>query len=157
MAKQAVNKNTETEAKKAEAKEPTFGERLLAERKQLGLSQAQFAERLGFSSNVPVSHYESDAVLPSAEALTRMGRDMKIDVHELLTGEPSPSLAVEVEAIRTVKHGFRELLNEVRVKTKGLKKLDRLIRACIEAIEAGLNPPKEAQAEDGGESENKSE
>ncbi len=129
-----------------EVKQPTFGDRFRALRLERKLTQKQFADALG-CKEIGVGFFEADAALPTAEALVIIGEQFGIDVHELLTGQPAPGLAKEITAVRHIKKQFRQILNEVRERAKELKKLDRLIGACVEVIEAGINPKKEEPAE----------
>jgi len=129
------------EAEKTEEpkrKQPTFGDRLMAVRRAKKLTQKQFADALGIKE-IGVGFYEADAALPAGDALKIIGEQFDIDIHELLTGQPAPGLAREITAVRNIKKKFRQILNEVQERAKELKKLDRLIGACIETIELGLD------------------
>lgn len=71
----------------------TFGQRFHKVRKDIGLNQSELAQRLGFSANTIISRFEKDKSLPSVEVLLVLARDYKIDLHWLLTGNPSPEVA----------------------------------------------------------------
>ena len=120
----------------------TFGQRFKAARERAKLTQTEFSEQLGFSSNVPVSNFESDAALPTVETLIKMAKLFGIDIHELLTGEPNPAIDVEVESLRKVKHGFRLIHNELKLRLGELQSLDRMVLDCEKVIETALKKVK---------------
>lgn len=89
---------------------PTFGDRLRAARKAKNLTQKQLADALG-CKEIGIGFFEADAALPSAEALKILGEQFGLDIHELLTGQPAPQIAKEIEAVRYLKKQFRQILN----------------------------------------------
>lgn len=127
---------------------PTFGDRLKAVRRERKLTQRQLADALG-CKEIGIGFFEADAALPSAEALKIIGEQFGLDIHELLIGQPAPQIAKEIEAVRYLKKQFRQILNEVGQRVKEMKKLDWLVGACIETIEAGLNPRDTRAGNDG--------
>jgi len=66
------------------ARTRTIGSRLRDLRKELRLTQVEFAERFGISARAAQS-YERDEVLPSAQFLQKLA-ESNIDLNELLTG-----------------------------------------------------------------------
>lgn len=68
--------------------EEYFGERLKAERKRLGLSQAGLAARVLLKPQAQLK-YEAGATSPTVTYLYRVAR-LGVDVHYLLTGKPNP-------------------------------------------------------------------
>ena len=65
------------------------GARIAALRRQMGMSQAQLAARLGVSPSA-VGMYEQGRREPSADVLVQMGRLFGVSVDYILTGSPSP-------------------------------------------------------------------
>lgn len=120
----------------------TFGQRFKAARERVKLTQTEFAEQLGFSSHAAVTNFEADAAMPVAETLIKMAGLFGIDIHELLTGEPTSAVAVEVESLRNVKHGFRLILNELKPRIKALQSLDRAVKSCEDEIHNALKKIK---------------
>lgn len=67
-----------------------FGGRLKFIREKLGLSQSEFASKLGFASYNVISRFERGERLPSAEVLINLAKFSNCNLHWLLTGTPSP-------------------------------------------------------------------
>jgi len=67
-----------------------FGERLRFVREKLGLSQKEFAMKLGFASYKAISRFERGERLPNAEALISLAALGPFNLHWLITGKPSP-------------------------------------------------------------------
>lgn len=112
-----------------------FGKRLAAIRENAKLSRKDFAERIGLNGDDLVVAWESGSGYPPGDVIAMIAAEFKVDAHEFLTGEPSPAVAVEVEALRKVKHNFRLLLNVVRERTEKLKRMDRGITEVVKAID----------------------
>ncbi len=139
-----TTENTDSTAE-AEVKS-TFGIRLKRLRnKELNIGPGGMAKRLGFNSAEPVILFEGDDRLPSAETLIKIAEVFNVDLHELLTGKPTPSLAKEIEALREVKHDMREIRNGIKERMNSLGKLGRKVRECEEIISNTINPKKEKQ------------
>lgn len=72
-----------------------FSERFRSIRAQLRLSQRDLAQKIGLTGNVQVSKFENSVSEPSLEALRKLAElqsiDVEIDLHELITGLPSPA------------------------------------------------------------------
>lgn len=73
----------------------TIGERIKLIRKDAGLTQAQFAEKLGTTQNV-ITNYERNSRNPSGPAINNICREFNISEDWLRTGEgdmykPEPS------------------------------------------------------------------
>ena len=98
----------------------TFGWRLRKVRKGMGLTQTEFAKKLGFSANTIISRFERDKGLPTVETLFKLAENTDIDFHWLLTGLPSPGDRELKEAYRTIlgrlakyiSRGLAQLLSE---------------------------------------------
>ena len=97
---------------------PTLGKRLRSVREQAGISQSALAERLGFSKAAVISRFERGERLPSVDILIKLAELYHIDLHWLLTGQPSPG----VEIIKnTLKPFVLAHLNEVLMNMQGLE------------------------------------
>ena len=68
-------------------KAPPFGERLAALRKAHGLSQADFAEKVGVSREM-VNYYERRAKNPTADFVRKAARVLAVGADELLGVKP---------------------------------------------------------------------
>jgi len=69
----------------------SFGERLKNLRKNRGLSQAEFAEKLEYKQNTSVSNIEKGKSVPDLETLNKIADVLEVDLHWLVTGKQSPS------------------------------------------------------------------
>lgn len=67
-----------------------FGERLRFIREKLGLSQKEFAAKLGFASYKAIGKFEKGERMPNAEALVFLTNLGPYNLHWLITGKPSP-------------------------------------------------------------------
>lgn len=63
-----------------------LGARIAALRREAGLSQAELAGRIGISPSA-MGMYEQGRREPSAETLIAIGRELKVSVDYLLTGQ----------------------------------------------------------------------
>ena len=68
----------------------TLGGRLRKLRKDKGLSQSDLAKILGYQKNGPVSDLELDKTPATSVVLFKLSRSLEIDLHWLITGQPSP-------------------------------------------------------------------
>jgi len=59
-------------------------------RKKARISQVEFAKNLGYKRNVSISNIESGRTPPSVPTLAKMADILKVDLHWLITGKPSP-------------------------------------------------------------------
>lgn len=98
-----------------------FSERFHNLRKQLKLSQRGLSEKLGFSANTQISKIENAKSEPTVEVLRRLAKieqpNVSIDIHELVTGEPSPGTE---KAIRILKPFAHAHLSEINAKIQKL-------------------------------------
>jgi len=115
-----------------------FGERLRAKRRELKISPDEFAAQIGFNGPEAVLFLESGAMDPTADALIKMAKVYRIDIHELLTGEPGPAAAIELEALQEIKRGFRKTLlvameaaEKIKPMGKAVDRINRLIDGAI--------------------------
>ncbi|RQQ73117.1 XRE family transcriptional regulator [Burkholderia stagnalis] len=97
-----------------------FGERLKAERKRLGLKQAELADRAG-TTNVAQSRYESGDRSPDWEYLSAVAR-AGVDVLYVLTGKRNTS----------------ELSGDEEVLVAGYRSLDPKGRAGVLGMIGGM-------------------
>ena len=141
----AVGSNTKT---KKSAGIPEAGDtvagRIITLRKSLGLTPAEFGRGIG-ASEAAVLLWEGNASAPGCEMLSAIAKKYSADLHELITGEPSPALVKEVRAVREVKHELRLFSNELRAKMNALAKLDRLIAEAEKTADARLKLWKTAK------------
>ncbi len=72
--------------------EENFASRLRDVRNKAGLTQEQLGEKLGFKGNTAIYRFESGTSSPSIETLSKLASVLKIDLHWLITGEPSPAI-----------------------------------------------------------------
>jgi len=73
----------------------TLGRRLRKVRKDIGLSQTEFALKLGFSANTIISRFERDKALPTLETLLKLSELGEVDYNWLLTGKRLPDKDLE--------------------------------------------------------------
>lgn len=83
-----------------------FAQRFKDLRKYLGLNQGELAEKMGYSTHVPISRIEQGKSLPGVENLIKLSGIYDGDLHWLLTGKDSPTaekaaiyLAEELDAL----------------------------------------------------------
>jgi transcriptional regulator with XRE-family HTH domain len=67
-----------------------FGERLRFVREKLGLTQSEFASKLGFANYKAIGRFERGERLPNIEAIIRLVNLGNFNLHWLVTGKPSP-------------------------------------------------------------------
>lgn len=112
-----------------------FGTRLHECREALRLSKAEFAEALELNGPELVDQWEGGDGMPSTSILFRMARLWGVDLNGLLVGTPSAAIVAELEALRSIKHEFRELRNIVRPRIEKLQKIDRAIGGILAEME----------------------
>jgi len=71
-----------------------LGQRLTAAREQVGISQAQLAERLGVTQPT-VAYWERQAMNIRSDVLARIARSLDVSSDELLGTKASPSRATK--------------------------------------------------------------
>ena len=118
-----------------EKKTDSFGKRLAALRNRVKLKKTEFAVKIGINGASLITSWESGDGYPSCEILKNIGEVFQVDIHELLLGDPSPTVRKEVEALREVKASFRGLLLDVRGRIEQFKKIDKQIAAVTKDIE----------------------
>ncbi len=129
-----------------------FAGRLRAVRKAARMSAEDFGVRIGVSAAAIILVEAGGGLLPEA-ALCRLAAAYAVDLHELLTGTPSPKIAVEVAAAEAVKKDLRLFRNAIGEQVKGLKSLDGKIAAALKAADGALKPKvdKTQEANNGNE------
>ena len=93
----------------------TFGRRIIARRKELGISQAALSKRLGTSTSV-IGRYERGTMTPSVEAAAKIAEELETTVGYLL-GETEqaelfkdPAMLRRLDAIEELAGSERERL-----------------------------------------------
>lgn len=90
-----------------------LGTRIAALRRNVGLSQAQLASRLGISASA-MGMYEQGRREPSADTLLALSRELQVSVDYLLTGQaqtPAESETLSALLLRQVAAADRRLEN----------------------------------------------
>ena len=100
----------------------TFGDRIVAAREALGMSQTDLARRIGVRS-ATLEAWEDDRAEPRANRLQMMAGILNVSLAWLLTGEgegvPAPSSAAS--------DGGAEILTEMRqLRTEAARTVERL-------------------------------
>ena len=125
-------------ATKVKPKSQTFGQRLTAIRESVKLSRADFAAKLGLKSSEIISLLEQSEQLSTIQALERIAENHGTDLHELITGQPSPAISTEVIRLRAIKGQLRTMRAEIKKEHAAIKKLsancDKAIRAASETL-----------------------
>ena len=86
-------------------------------RESLKLNKAELADALNFTSPTTITLFEDGASMPSSQSLIDLAERYPVDLHELLTGEPSPAIKTEIETLRELKHQTRLLLAQIKEAT----------------------------------------
>lgn len=107
MAREVKNQDTEKGSRKTIADEQkiypqgnTFGERLRSLRIAYGLSQTEFAEKLGYETGTSISQIESGEVLPDTAALNCITETYPVDLHWMITGKAGLRVGLDIELLR---------------------------------------------------------
>ena len=120
-----------------------IGKRFQGVREASGLTRAEFAAPLCLSEAV-IAAWEAGEMVISTPTLILLERRYAVDLHELLTGEPSPTIGAEVEALRKLKHEVRVMRNEASRRLKVVAKTDRLLAEAAGVLEDAIKPYKRA-------------
>ena len=78
----------------------TIGDRLRKFRIEKGLSQSEFAEKLGYKTSGSISNIETNRTSIDLDALKKLAELLEADIHWLVTGKPCPG---ELKAIKHLK------------------------------------------------------
>lgn len=108
----------------------TPGERIKQIRKSQGLSQKEFALRLGGESKTTVSGWESDRSLPKTIVLIEIAKMGNKTIDWLLTGKEA------AEADEFFKSGFtvKNKLKQLEIEVEELKGENEQLRSSISQI-----------------------
>lgn len=88
-----------------------FGERLVALRRERGLTQVQLAEEIG-SSQRAISYYENKADYPPAPVVAELARALRVSTDELLgLKAPRKKAAGESPEVRRLWKKFQQVLD----------------------------------------------
>ena len=94
----------------------SFSARLIALRKERGLTQQGLADAVGIHVQ-QIKRYEAGSSEPSAEALRKLARTFSVSTDQLLFEEgertPSDDLALQFEAVRQLSDEERAVIKEV--------------------------------------------
>lgn len=95
----------------------TFGMRLRAERKRLGLSQDEMAEQLAVSRS-SIAFYESDRTIPGIDCMVR-AVDAGVDVWYVMfsaRGAEAAANSLDWDLLAAITSGVREWAREARLE-----------------------------------------
>ncbi len=95
-----------------------FSNNLRFSRNNAGLSREKFAEKIGLTGPTQISHYETGKNLPNVRTLVKIAEVLNVDIHWLITGQPSPGAGF-IE--KTLKPFVLAHLNDVLAKMQGLE------------------------------------
>jgi len=118
----------------------TLGGRLKAFRVEQKLDTSVFAHQIGLSSQIPIVMIEGGDSLPDVKTLMNLADKFEIDLHELITGEPSPALTLELEGMRKVKHQYRLLASGIQTQMDSLVQLQKKVKGIIKNIDDTIKP-----------------
>ena len=96
---------------------PPFGERLVAARVRVGLTQAEVGERLGLSQRAIASWERQENASPNPKQIVSMAEMFDVSVDELLCGEPT-----EIRKKPGPKGKLHRLFDEVSKLPQGQQK-----------------------------------
>jgi len=133
-------------------KKEEFGDRLRLCRKKRGFTQAELAKKIHIGGHAPVSRYESGKSVPDLNVLIEIEKTLHIDLHELITGKPSPKL---MQALELLSPSINERIDKISERSSVLHSLTLgyRVRESIhgedhsKAIEAGEDELRALQAE----------
>ena len=94
-------------SKKKKKKKPPFGARLAALRRRKGLSQYEFAKKLGITQRV-VTYYENEANRPPTQLLPQIAGVLEVSVDDLLNS-PDVEIVKEPELDKRLLQRFKKL------------------------------------------------
>ncbi len=118
----------------------TFGDRLSGAREEVGMSQEEFAKRLGVKIKT-LKNWEDDFSEPRANRLSIMAGMLNVTLRWLLTGEgegPSDPQAGDLSPdVSVLLEEFRDLQNQLAITSERLNRLERQLRATlrVEAVD----------------------
>lgn len=111
-----------------------FGARLIALRKQRGLTQTQLAQALGVTQRV-ISYYEVRAEIPSGDIIIKIAQALSVSTDELLGTKTTPKTArtgatTEAPEARHYRRRIRQLMDlPEKDKRAVLRMLDTMTKA----------------------------
>lgn len=98
-----------------------FGKRFRLAREQVGISQTDLAEKLGYKTSGSISNIESGKSLPTIEALKGIAEISNIDLHWLITGENfNPQKRIQAQFTET----YSILVNECQEAQDAIQRLE---------------------------------
>jgi len=115
----AVNKVSNKSGKRTR-----ITDRLVELREKNKLTHRELAKKLGVTTDM-IKYYEAGVASPDLNFLFSLAKIFKVDLHQLITGEPSPAITIEVEVLRELKHKYRVVYGEVGQRLSMLKTIDR--------------------------------
>lgn len=93
-------RKTKAAAQKIYPQGDMFGERLRSLRIANGLSQDEFAEKLGYETGTSISQIENGEVLPDTAALNCINETCPVDLHYMITGKAGLCVGLDIELLR---------------------------------------------------------
>ena len=98
-----------------------FGELIKSRRKELGLTQSEFAEKLGISSYKTISKWENGVYMPDISYLIDISKILNISLYELLGGKEKEKIINS-----DVEHVLKTTIKESNNKTKKFNLLKKV-------------------------------
>lgn len=89
-----------------------IGERVVSVRKKAGLSQREFAARLGIS-NGGISQIENGKAMPGGDFLLKMHQELGVDINWLLTGVSSQPQHIKQPKMSSDKQKLMDAFDEM--------------------------------------------
>ena len=120
-----------------------FGKRLREVRAELNIRPMDFIEKLGLGSATMLPMIENGGGIPAAEILIKLAELYPVDLHYLLTGKPCPGIAIELQALRDVKHRYRMLWAKIASQAVKVTDVEKHIKAIVDELELITRPVKE--------------
>ena len=117
----------------------TFGDRLSGARQEVGMSQEEFAKRLGVKIKT-LKAWEDDLSEPRANRLSIMAGMLNVTLRWLLTGEgegPNDPISGDLSPdVSDLLEELRDLQTTMALSSERLGRLERQLRSTLK-VEAG--------------------
>ena len=111
----------------------TLGDRITAAREAQGLSQAEFARKLGVKLKT-VQNWEDDRTEPRANKAQMVSGVLGVSVSWLLIGEgdgiPEPSEATVPEGVKDVLDELRQLQSDMTQQVRRIGSIEKRLRSA---------------------------
>lgn len=132
--------NTQPQGDWYDPEATTFGDRLSGAREEAGMTQEEFAERLGVKVKT-LKSWEDDLSEPRANKLSMMAGMLNVSLSWLLTGEGEGPVDPEVgdlsPDVNVLLEEFRDLQVQMAATSDRLGRLERELRSTlkVEAVD----------------------